>query len=91
MDRKVVLVTGASHGIGMGIALTMAEHGWDVAFSYRNNEEGARTVKKRIEDFGAAARFYQAEMGDPDSPAALEVQPVCGASSVPRFANASTP
>ena len=71
MDRKVVLVTGASHGIGMGIALTMAEHGWDVAFSYRNNEEGARTVKQRIEDFGAAARFYQAEMGDPDSPAAL--------------------
>ena len=71
MDRKVVLVTGASHGIGMGIALTMAEHGWDVALSYRTNEEGARTVKQRIEDFGAAARFYQAEMGDPDSPAAL--------------------
>ena len=71
MDKKVVLVTGASHGIGMGIALTMAEHGWDVAFSYRNNEEGARTVKKRIEEFGTAARYYHAEMGDPDSPAAL--------------------
>ena len=71
MDRKVVLVTGASHGIGMGIALTMAEHGWDVAFSYRNNEEGAAAVKKQIEDFGAAARYYRAEMGDPDSPAAL--------------------
>ena len=71
MNRKVVLVTGASHGIGMGIALAMAEHGWDVAFSYRNNEEGARTVRKQIEDCGAAARYYHAEMGDPDSPAAL--------------------
>lgn len=71
MERKVVLVTGASHGIGMGIALTMAEHGWDVAFSYRNNEEGAAAVKKQIEDFGAAARYYRAEMGDPDSPAGL--------------------
>ncbi len=71
MERKVVLVTGASHGIGMGIALTMAEHGWDVAFSYRNNEEGARTVKKKIEECGATARYYHAEMGDPDSPTAL--------------------
>ena len=70
-SRKVVLVTGASHGIGMGIALTMAEHGWDVAFSYRNNEEGAAKVKKQIEERGASVRYYRAEMGDPDSPTAL--------------------
>lgn len=70
-SRKVVLVTGASHGIGMRIALTMAEHGWDVAFSYRNNEEGAAKVKKQIEERGASVRYYRAEMGDPDSPAAL--------------------
>ena len=69
--RKVVLVTGASHGIGMGIALIMAEHGWDVAFSYRKDEEGASKVKKQIEEFGASARYYQAEMGDPVSPTAL--------------------
>ena len=72
--RKVVLVTGASHGIGMGIALKMAEHGWDVAFSYRNNKEGAETVEKQIRERGAAVRFYQAEMGDPRSPAALADQ-----------------
>ena len=71
MDRKVVLVTGASHGIGMGIALAMADHGWDVAFSYRNNRDGAEAVKRQIIERGAAARYYQAEMGDPDSPAAL--------------------
>ena len=69
--RKVVLVTGASHGIGMGIALKMAANGWDVAFSFRNNEEGARTVKGQIEERGAKALYYRAEMGDPDSPAEL--------------------
>ena len=60
--RKVVLVTGASHGIGMGIALRMAENGWDVAFSYRTNAEGAAQVKKQIEERGASARYYQAEI-----------------------------
>ena len=68
---KVVLVTGASHGIGMGIALKMAEHGWNVAFSYRNNEEGASKVMERIKGYGVSVKYYQAEMGDPASPAEL--------------------
>ena len=40
-ERRVALVTGASSGIGMGIALELAGQGYDIAFSYRNNEEGA--------------------------------------------------
>ncbi|MBQ8953525.1 MAG: SDR family oxidoreductase [Clostridia bacterium] len=70
-QRKVALVTGASSGIGMGIALELADQGYDIAFSYRNNEEGAQVVKARIEAKGAACRYYQARMEDGAAPAAL--------------------
>ena len=70
-ERRVALVTGASSGIGMGIALELAGQGYDIAFSYRSNEEGARAVKAQIEAKGAACRFYQARMEDGDAPAAL--------------------
>jgi len=70
-DRKVALITGASSGIGMGIALDLAGQGYDIAFSYRNNEEGARRVKAQLEARGAVCRFYQARMEDGDAPALL--------------------
>ncbi|MBO4884452.1 MAG: SDR family oxidoreductase [Clostridia bacterium] len=69
--KKTALVTGASSGIGMGIALELAERGYDIAFSYRNNEEGARAVKAKIEAMGAACRCYQVRMEDGNAPAAL--------------------
>ena len=69
--KRVVLITGASRGIGRGIALKMAEVGWDIAFSYRSHEEEALQVKKQLEERGAAVFCYQAEMGDPVAPAAL--------------------
>ena len=34
MANKVAAVTGASRGIGKGIALALAGHGYDIAFSY---------------------------------------------------------
>lgn len=70
-EKKVALVTGASSGIGMGIALELASQGYDIAFSYRNNEEGAQRVKAQIEAEGAACRYYQVRMEDGDAPAAL--------------------
>ena len=48
-NRKVALVTGGSSGIGMGIALELAGKGYDIAFTYRNNAEGASAVAAQIE------------------------------------------
>ena len=70
-EKKVALVTGASSGIGMGIALELADKGYDIAFSYRNNEEGARSVKAQIEEKGAACRMYRVNMEDGHAVVAL--------------------
>ena len=41
LERKSVLVTGASSGIGRAIALRCADAGADLAITYRKNQEGA--------------------------------------------------
>lgn len=49
MERKKAIVTGASRGIGKGIALCLAEEGYDLAISYYSKEEEALEVKAEIE------------------------------------------
>ena len=44
LDGKVALITGASRGIGNGIAKKFAEMGADVAFTYLSSEEKARAL-----------------------------------------------
>lgn len=34
MERKKALITGAEYGMGRGIALVLAEEGYDITFSY---------------------------------------------------------
>ena len=38
--RRTAIVTGASSGIGQGIALVFAENGYDVAITYGSNAAG---------------------------------------------------
>ena len=70
-NRKVALVTGGSSGIGMGIALELAGKGYDIAFTYRNNAEGASAVAAQIEALGVACRFYQIAVEELEACAAL--------------------
>jgi NAD(P)-dependent dehydrogenase (short-subunit alcohol dehydrogenase family) len=41
-ERRVAFVTGASRGIGKGIAIHLARAGFDVAITARTVEEGER-------------------------------------------------
>ncbi len=60
----VVLVTGAAKRIGRQIALTMAEHGWDVVVHYGKSQQQALEVVALIEAMGRRAMALQAELGD---------------------------
>ncbi|MCC8162364.1 MAG: SDR family oxidoreductase [Lachnospiraceae bacterium] len=62
---KKVLVTGASRGIGKGIALTLAAAGYDVAFSYASRPDAAEKVAQQIRDMGQNAYYFQASLDDP--------------------------
>lgn len=54
-SNNVALVTGATRGIGKGVALSLAEAGYDIAFCYRQSEEQAKEVIEAIEAKGRKA------------------------------------
>ena len=46
--RRVALVTGASRGIGRGIALELAREGWDLCINYLQDRQAAETAAEEI-------------------------------------------
>ncbi|MER6249498.1 SDR family NAD(P)-dependent oxidoreductase [Streptomyces griseorubiginosus] len=64
LEGQVALVTGASGGIGRGVALRFAEQGAAVALHCRTAVAAAREVASRIEDLGARAVVLEAELRD---------------------------
>ncbi len=49
MERKKVLITGASRGLGRACALKFASQGYDVIINYNNSKEQAEELKEKIE------------------------------------------
>lgn len=49
MDKKVVLVTGGSKGIGAATVEVFAKHNYNIVLNYAHDEEVAKEVKDRIE------------------------------------------
>jgi glucose 1-dehydrogenase len=71
LTGKVALITGASRGIGRGIALRLAAEGADIVVNYRSRAEDARDVAREIERRGRRALVWQADVGDRDGVARM--------------------
>jgi NAD(P)-dependent dehydrogenase (short-subunit alcohol dehydrogenase family) len=63
MSSGLVLVTGASKGVGKGIALELARAGFDIAVNYNTDASGAQATVDEIHSIGAAAFPVQANVG----------------------------
>ena len=61
---KIVLITGASRGIGAATALLAARQGWAVAVNYQGNQAAADAVVQQIRDGGGTALAVQADVAD---------------------------
>ncbi|MFC4096848.1 3-oxoacyl-[acyl-carrier-protein] reductase [Euzebyella saccharophila] len=59
LDGKVAIVTGASRGIGTGIAKVFAEQGANVAFTYSSSEAPAMALEKELNELGVKAKAYK--------------------------------
>ena len=60
---KRALVTGASKGVGRGIALGLASAGWSVGVNYHSDAAGAEATVKSIEERGGRAWMFKADVG----------------------------
>lgn len=68
---KVMLVTGASRGIGAEIAWMAATHGYDVGVNYHRSAEAAGQLVERIRGLGRRAAALQADVGKHDEVARM--------------------
>jgi len=68
---KRVVVTGASSGIGRGVALRCAAEGARVLIVYRSSHTKAGAVVAEIEAAGGSASAAAVDVGDPSASAAL--------------------
>ena len=64
LDGRVALVTGASRGIGRGVAIELAEAGADVVVNYQSNKLGADETVEEVKGTGRKATAYQADVRD---------------------------
>ena len=61
LEGKTAIITGASRGIGKGIALTFAKQGANIAFTYLSSEEKAKGLEDELSAFDIKAKGFKSD------------------------------
>ena len=64
---KTAIITGASRGIGRGIALAFAKQGCNIAFTYSSSVDAAQSLENELIATGVHAKGYQSDAADFDA------------------------
>ena len=64
LEGKTAIITGASKGIGKGIAEVFADHGANVAFTYLSSVEQAEAFEKELSGKGVKVKGYRSDASD---------------------------
>jgi len=64
LEGKVAIITGASRGIGKGIAEVFADQGATIAFTYASSDEKARAFEAELAAKGVKAKGYKSDAAD---------------------------
>lgn len=67
LENKNAIITGATRGIGKGIAIEFAKHGANVAFTYNSSVQAAQELVSELESFGVKAKGFQSNAADFDA------------------------
>lgn len=68
MNNRVLVISGATKGIGKAIAYRFAKEGIDIAFTYNSNEDIAKEIEIDLQQkYNIKAKAYRFDILDPDS------------------------
>ncbi len=67
LENKVAIITGATRGIGKGIAVEFAKQGAHVAFTYSSSVAAADALETELKALGVNAKGYQSNAADFDA------------------------
>ena len=67
LENKTAIITGATRGIGRGIALEFAKQGANVAFTYSSSLDAAKSLENELIELGVKAKGFQSNAADFDA------------------------
>ena len=67
LENKTAIITGATRGIGRGIAVEFAKQGANVAFTYSSSVDAANALETELNALGIKAKGYQSNAAEFDT------------------------
>lgn len=64
LEGKTVIITGASRGIGKGIADVFSQHGANIAFTYLSSDKKAKALEHKLSENGCKVKGYKSDASD---------------------------